>query len=149
MLGRLGTIEQLVRGVFQVDGAALETGFTTAWPPNKAILVGNPAIDVDIVSRGEKSGGPTYAAITSRSHHPGGVNALFADGSVRFVKNAINGHVWRSLGSVVDDTVGRPHRARAGICIEHWCSLAHGRPARKRDSKRSRRHAHSAPHAEP
>jgi prepilin-type N-terminal cleavage/methylation domain-containing protein/prepilin-type processing-associated H-X9-DG protein len=83
-----------------VDGAALETGFTTAWPPNKAILSGSPAVDVDIVSVGEKSGGPTYAAITSRSYHPGGVNSLFGDGSVRFLKSRINGQAWRGLGTV-------------------------------------------------
>ena len=83
-----------------VDGQALETGFTTAWPPNKAILVGSPSVDVDLVSRGEKEGGPTYAAITSRSYHPGGVNALFGDGSVHFIKSSINGMTWRALGSV-------------------------------------------------
>ena len=83
-----------------VDGAALETGFTTAWPPNKAILSGSPAVDVDVVSVGEKSGGPTYAAITSRSYHPGGVNSLFGDGSVRFIKSSVNGVTWRALGSV-------------------------------------------------
>jgi prepilin-type processing-associated H-X9-DG protein len=38
-------------------------------------------VDVDIVGVGEKSGGPTYAAITSRSYHPGGVNSLFGDGA--------------------------------------------------------------------
>ena len=82
-----------------VDGAALETGFTTAWPPNKAIRSGSAA-DVDIVSAGEKGGGPTYAAINSRSYHPGGVNAAFGDGSVRFIKGSIAGVTWRALGSV-------------------------------------------------
>jgi prepilin-type N-terminal cleavage/methylation domain-containing protein/prepilin-type processing-associated H-X9-DG protein len=83
-----------------VDGAALETGFTTAWPPNKKILGGATMVDVDIVSVGEKSGGPTYAAITSRSYHSGGVNSLFGDGSVRFIKSSVNGVTWRALGSV-------------------------------------------------
>jgi prepilin-type N-terminal cleavage/methylation domain-containing protein/prepilin-type processing-associated H-X9-DG protein len=32
--------------------------------------------------------------------HSGGVNALFGDGSVRFIKSAINGVTWRALGSV-------------------------------------------------
>ena len=37
--------------------------------------------------------------IAARSFHPGGVNALFADGSVRFVKNTVNVATWQALGS--------------------------------------------------
>lgn len=88
-----------------VDGAALETGFTTAWPPNKVIRGGPDNVDVDINSTGEKVGGPTYAAITARSYHPGGVNALLGDGSVRFVKSTISGETWRALGSVAGGEV--------------------------------------------
>jgi prepilin-type N-terminal cleavage/methylation domain-containing protein/prepilin-type processing-associated H-X9-DG protein len=33
------------------------------------------------------------------SNHPGGVNTLFADGSVRFVKNGVSQVIWMSLGS--------------------------------------------------
>ncbi|AMV38124.1 DUF1559 domain-containing protein [Planctomyces sp. SH-PL62] len=33
------------------------------------------------------------------SAHPGGVNVLFLDGSVRFVKDSINQNTWMSLGS--------------------------------------------------
>ncbi len=83
-----------------VDGAAKETGFTTAWPPNKVIQGGPDNVEVDLISIGEKSGGPTYAAIISRSYHPGGVNSLFGDGSVHFIKSTINGASWRALGSV-------------------------------------------------
>jgi prepilin-type processing-associated H-X9-DG protein len=43
---------------------------------------------------------PQYGAITARSYHPGGVNALFADGGVRFVKSTIDGMTWRALGSI-------------------------------------------------
>jgi prepilin-type N-terminal cleavage/methylation domain-containing protein/prepilin-type processing-associated H-X9-DG protein len=83
-----------------VDGQASETGFTTAWPPNKPILGGPTMADVDLVGVGEKKGGPTYAAINARSYHPGGVNALLGDGSVRFIKSTVNGQGWRALGSV-------------------------------------------------
>ena len=84
-----------------VDGAALETGFTTAWTPNQEDPGGaDLASTSNILGRREKTGGPTFAAITARSYHPGGVNALFGDGSVRFIKDTIDGATWRSLGSV-------------------------------------------------
>ena len=37
--------------------------------------------------------------ITSRSHHPGGVDSLFCDGHVQFMKDSISVTVWQSLGS--------------------------------------------------
>jgi prepilin-type N-terminal cleavage/methylation domain-containing protein/prepilin-type processing-associated H-X9-DG protein len=40
--------------------------------------------------------GPTYG---SRSRHPGGVNSLFCDGSVKFIKNTINLFTWRALST--------------------------------------------------
>ena len=43
------------------------------------------------------SGQGAYAA--ARSHHPGGVNAAMADGSVNFVGDSIDVKVWRSLAT--------------------------------------------------
>jgi prepilin-type N-terminal cleavage/methylation domain-containing protein/prepilin-type processing-associated H-X9-DG protein len=40
---------------------------------------------------------PVYLA--SRSLHPGGVNVVLADGSVRFVRNQVNLTVWRALST--------------------------------------------------
>jgi prepilin-type N-terminal cleavage/methylation domain-containing protein/prepilin-type processing-associated H-X9-DG protein len=37
---------------------------------------------------------------TARSYHPGGVNAAFCDGSVKFIRNSINLGVWQSLASI-------------------------------------------------
>ena len=36
----------------------------------------------------------------SRSRHPGGVNSLFGDGSVHFMKNTISPLTWVQLGSI-------------------------------------------------
>jgi len=37
--------------------------------------------------------------IKADSYHPGGVNVLFADGSVRFVKDSVNATTWMALGT--------------------------------------------------
>jgi prepilin-type N-terminal cleavage/methylation domain-containing protein/prepilin-type processing-associated H-X9-DG protein len=87
-----------------VDGGVHHTGLTTAWTPNKATPGrGNP--DLDINGQREKVGGPTFAAITARSYHPGGVNVLLGDGSVRFIKSTIAGNTWRALGTVAGGEV--------------------------------------------
>jgi prepilin-type processing-associated H-X9-DG protein len=72
---------------------------TTAWPPNYRVNDPNNH-DVDLSGTPFFRGGPTFAAITARSFHAGGVNTLLGDGSVRFVKNSINGNVWRALGTL-------------------------------------------------
>ena len=36
----------------------------------------------------------------ARSHHPGGINVLFGDGSVRYVKNTIDPPTWIALNSI-------------------------------------------------
>jgi prepilin-type N-terminal cleavage/methylation domain-containing protein/prepilin-type processing-associated H-X9-DG protein len=89
------------------DGHVHAGGFTTAWPPNKAIIGTSfyPGMDLDLNGKNEENGGPTFSAINARSYHPGGVNALLGDGSVRFVKGTIDGMVWRSLGTVAGGEV--------------------------------------------
>jgi len=37
--------------------------------------------------------------VTANSNHPGGVNILMADGSVRFAKDSINQAAWWALGT--------------------------------------------------
>jgi prepilin-type N-terminal cleavage/methylation domain-containing protein/prepilin-type processing-associated H-X9-DG protein len=94
------------------DGQVAQSGMTTAWKPNTRVPASasdgkdpgtggsRQSFDVDVIGIPESSGGPTYAAMISRSYHPGGVNVLFGDGSVHFVKDTTNGQTWRSLGSV-------------------------------------------------
>jgi prepilin-type N-terminal cleavage/methylation domain-containing protein/prepilin-type processing-associated H-X9-DG protein len=84
-----------------VDGKVHETGFTTVFPPNTLVPYssGGVTYDVDFITATETSLGDTYAAVTSRSYHPGGVNALFMDGSVQFIGNGISQATWRALGT--------------------------------------------------
>jgi prepilin-type N-terminal cleavage/methylation domain-containing protein/prepilin-type processing-associated H-X9-DG protein len=83
-----------------VDGNTQETGMTTAFPPNKAAINPTSHADLDILTLLISKNQPLYGAITARSYHPGGVNALLADGSVRFVKSTVDGMTWRALGTV-------------------------------------------------
>jgi prepilin-type processing-associated H-X9-DG protein len=40
------------------------------------------------------------AVVSATSRHPGGVNVLLGDGSVRFIRDAVVLPVWRSLGTI-------------------------------------------------
>jgi prepilin-type N-terminal cleavage/methylation domain-containing protein/prepilin-type processing-associated H-X9-DG protein len=84
-----------------VDGKVHETGFTTVFAPNTKVTLtaAGSAYDVDLVLATEPSLGDTYAAVTARSYHSGGVNALMLDGSVRFVSDTIPVATWRALGT--------------------------------------------------
>jgi prepilin-type processing-associated H-X9-DG protein len=84
-----------------VDGKVHETGFTTVLTPNTQVIYSSGGVnyDIDYVSATETNAADTYAAVTSRSFHSGGVNALLMDGSVRFISNSIDLSTWRSLGT--------------------------------------------------
>ena len=45
------------------------------------------------------------ALLTASSRHPGGVNSVFCDGSVRFVKSTINYLTWMALGTIANGEV--------------------------------------------
>ena len=55
--------------------------------------------DFDLITQDENDGAPTYASATARSYHPGGVNSLLGDGSVKFIKDSVNLTTWRALGT--------------------------------------------------
>jgi prepilin-type processing-associated H-X9-DG protein len=92
------------------DRVATEQADPDYGPPGTVwdIPVGAPSsgqVDVDMYTYNENDGGPTYAAFTTRSYHPGGVNSLFADGSVHFFESRTNGLTWRSLGTIAGGEV--------------------------------------------
>jgi prepilin-type N-terminal cleavage/methylation domain-containing protein len=91
------------------NGEVHHTGFTFAWTPNRrtggtfASII-YPDLDMQGYREQETANAPAttpgaFAAITARSFHPGGVHATSADGSVRFIQDAIDGRIWRAFGT--------------------------------------------------
>jgi prepilin-type N-terminal cleavage/methylation domain-containing protein/prepilin-type processing-associated H-X9-DG protein len=87
------------------NGKVFFNGVTTALTPNTKVLIPGDPHPYDLVTHDENQGGATFAALTADSYHPGGVNVLMGDGSVRFVKDAINGQAWRALGTIAGGEV--------------------------------------------
>lgn len=85
------------------DARAIQAGLTATFPPNTWVPYDNGGIIVDIDFDSNREGntlsGVTYAAVTARSYHPGVVNALFMDGSVRVARSEIAPLVWRSFAT--------------------------------------------------
>ena len=85
------------------DARAMQAGLTATFPPNTCVPYDNGGIIVDIDFDSNREGntlsGVTYAAVTARSYHPGVVNALFLDGSVRVARSEIAPLVWRSFAT--------------------------------------------------
>jgi prepilin-type N-terminal cleavage/methylation domain-containing protein len=86
-----------------VDGKVHETCFTATLAPNTSVPYTHESVtyDIDFISNGESpaSGAlPTYAAVTSRSYHPGVVQSAMMDGSVRSIANVDNS-IWRAMST--------------------------------------------------
>lgn len=87
------------------DGRVHHSGFTTVFTPNTVVPYVLDGVTYDIDVNSEKEGNsltkPTYASITARSYHAGGlVNVAMLDGSTRSVSDSITLDVWRSVGTI-------------------------------------------------
>ena len=49
--------------------------------------------------------GATQTMVAASSAHPGGVNVLFMDGSVRFIKNSVSFQPWYAIATVAGGEV--------------------------------------------
>jgi prepilin-type N-terminal cleavage/methylation domain-containing protein/prepilin-type processing-associated H-X9-DG protein len=96
------------------NGGVYYSGFTTANTPNSNVStasratgssIGGKVVPMDWDWIDENDGGPTFMSLSASSYHPGGVNALFADGSVHFIKNSVNGVTWYALGTIAGGEV--------------------------------------------
>ncbi len=86
-----------------LSGDTLETGVTHTFAPNtfSPFSQNEPQTDCDFSSSllGASTTDPTYAIVTSRSYHPGGVNVGLMDGSVRFVRSSVDLKIWQAYGT--------------------------------------------------
>lgn len=85
------------------DGRVHHSGFTTVFTPNTFVRFENDGLIYDIDMNSQKEGNsstqPSYAAITARSYHPGGVDVSLLDGSVHFASDDIDRIVWRGMST--------------------------------------------------
>jgi prepilin-type N-terminal cleavage/methylation domain-containing protein/prepilin-type processing-associated H-X9-DG protein len=74
--------------------AGSTAGTSPATPP--CLCDSQPGMNLACYCQGSQGG----EFVGTRSRHPGGVNTLFGDGSVHFMKNTISPLTWVQLGSV-------------------------------------------------
>lgn len=48
---------------------------------------------------GQTGGKSYFTLVGAGSYHPGGVNSLFLDGSVKFIKSSVSSASWRALAT--------------------------------------------------
>lgn len=97
-----------------VDGKAHQTGFTTVFLPNTQVTPswatddaqGRYDVDWTNMQEGKSETIKTYAAVTSRSYHPGVVQVAMMDGATRSVSNNIDLQVWRGASTREGQEIG-------------------------------------------
>lgn len=92
------------------DGRVHHSGITTTFTPNSQVTYQYEGrtydIDFNSVQEGRSGDQPTYAAVTARSYHAGGlINAALLDGSSRSIADSIELSVWRALSTVAGGEV--------------------------------------------
>ena len=90
-----------------VNGDMQQTTYNHLFPPNSKI--------VDCDGGGYIDSNNEAAIMSARSRHPGIVNVVAADGSVRAVKSTVNAAVWQAFGT-----------AKGGEIISADCALNAG-----------------------
>jgi prepilin-type N-terminal cleavage/methylation domain-containing protein len=103
-LGALAGSVQTTGHTGWTEGQTFQTGFTPLFAPNThcPFVSGGTTLDIDYVASrdGSSATNISYASMTSRSYHPGIVNALFMDGSVKVIPSSIPATTWQMLCNV-------------------------------------------------
>ncbi len=85
------------------EGRCHQTGFTATFGPNTKILCTQNGMTYDVNWTNQQEGKSatirTYAVVNSRGYHPGVVNALLMDASVRSFSETLDLKVWQALAT--------------------------------------------------
>jgi len=86
------------RGALFADAGTVQ--YCHDYTPNELVadITERCVSEVDVPCTGGGSGGPHR--MTARSSHPGGVNLLLFDGSVRFVSETVDRNAWHAAASM-------------------------------------------------
>jgi prepilin-type N-terminal cleavage/methylation domain-containing protein/prepilin-type processing-associated H-X9-DG protein len=97
------------RGVFWTNRAGCQTLFVTLGPNSTApdnicyqFCPNGGSPSESTLNLPCVPGGDDVNYASPRSRHPGGVNAVYCDGSVHFIQNEINTATWQSLAWIAD-----------------------------------------------
>lgn len=86
-----------------VDGRCHQASLTATFTPNTKVLYDNGGQEVDVdwtnQQEGKSTSARTYAAVTARSFHSGGVNVCRVDGSTGFISDDVNRNTWQSFAT--------------------------------------------------
>jgi prepilin-type processing-associated H-X9-DG protein len=108
-LAALGGTLQTTGHTGWTEGQTFQTGFTPLFPPNThcPYVSGGASLDIDYVATrdGSSAKNTSFASVTARSYHGGGiVNTLFLDGAVKVVTSAIPAAAWQTICNVKNTT---------------------------------------------
>ncbi len=86
-----------------VDGRAHQASFTATFTPNTAVIYEKDGQQFDVDWNNQQEGrsltARTYAAITARSFHAGGVNVTRVDGSTGFISDDVDRATWQAFST--------------------------------------------------
>jgi hypothetical protein len=98
-----GTLKTNTGHTEWVDGRVHQTGFTTTFSPNHKVLCSKDGVQYDVdftnMREGKTTTARTYAAVTARSYHVGGVHTGMMDGSVQLISDSIELTLWQNLST--------------------------------------------------
>ncbi len=97
-LGTAGTLASIGHTGWAA-GQTHQAGFTSVFTPNTKVMSGTNDYDLISTREGTSTANLTYAAVTSRSYHTGGVTVQMMDGSGRFISSNIALATWRALST--------------------------------------------------